>query len=61
MKKTKTNIGILEKFVKAISKGYYPNFNEYNPDHTKIDTENDHSKEEEENDHSYPNKKENEK
>jgi hypothetical protein len=54
MKNTKTNLRRLEKFIRTMSKGYYSDFTEYHPDHTKPDDTNDHSKVIEENDHSFP-------
>lgn len=51
----KTNLNVLENLVRTMSKGYYSNFNEYNPNHTEMDEFNDHSMVEENNDHSYPN------
>ena len=54
MKNTKTNLRRLEKFIRTMSKGYYSDFTEYHPDHTKPDNTNDHSKLIEENDHSFP-------
>ena len=50
----KTNLRKLEKFIRTMSKGYYSDFTEYHPDHTKPDDTNDHSKVIEENDHSFP-------
>lgn len=53
------NIQILENLVRTMSKGYYSNFNEYNPDHLESDESNDHSQIIEENDLSIPGRKKN--
>lgn len=50
----RANTRLLEKFIREISKGYYSDFSEYHPDHTKSDVFNDHSKENEINDHTHP-------
>ena len=51
MKQLKKNNQLLEKIIREMSKGYYTDFAEYNPDHTQLDDGNDHSKETEKNDH----------
>jgi hypothetical protein len=57
--KITTNIKELENLVRTMSKGYYSNFNEYNPDHLEPDDSNDHSQIIEENDLSIPGRKKN--
>ena len=47
----KTNIRTLENIVRSMSKGYYSNFGENNPDHSEQEEINDHSQIEEDNDH----------
>lgn len=49
-----TNVRMLENLVRTMSKGYYSNFTEYNPDHSSPDEFNDHSEDDENSDHSYP-------
>lgn len=51
MKELKTNLRLLEKIIRTMSKGYYSDFSEYHPDHTKQDEQNDLSEEIETNDH----------
>lgn len=47
----KNNFSTFEKFIREISKGYYSDFTEYEPDHTRQEENNDHTIETEENDH----------
>jgi hypothetical protein len=51
MKQLKNNLRLLEKFIQKISKGYYPNFNEYRPDRSKQTEINDHTLQIENNEH----------
>lgn len=51
MKKLKNNLSLLEKYIQKLSKGYYPNYNEYKPDKSKQVEINDHTLQIENNEH----------
>jgi hypothetical protein len=50
----RTNFLALENLIRTISKGYFADFSEYHPDHTKPDQSNDHSTEREGIDYTNP-------
>jgi hypothetical protein len=52
--KIKTSFFALENFIRSMSKGYFSDFSEYHPDHTKEDELNDHSVERQGNDFTDP-------